>query len=156
MSRTHDPLKTGNFDSCATCGVKYGEPCKVMEGEVIVPRRPGDPNFVSTEPKATLTYGDIVIELDLTFIHHLNTCGGWDDKESSWFEEDQVMRRAVGIIERKMWAEIDAGRQLTAEPKSRFFRKDPRLKTFVQPDGSTIHHLPGVGHFPGRFPGSEE
>jgi hypothetical protein len=74
-----------------------------QDTKVIVPfRAPMPPK---PEPKATLTYEGVTIELDLTYLHHLNVCGGWGDRASSFWEGDQKMKAAMEGIERAMWKE---------------------------------------------------
>lgn len=69
------------------------------------PARAGEP-----EPEAEIRYGGVTIRLGLTYLHHLVTCQGWGDRESSFFQADRVMGNAMNEIQREMWAQIDRKR----------------------------------------------
>lgn len=66
-------------------------PMHIVEpGKVPFPREP--------EPYATLKYRDIEIYLGLTYMHHLVVCRGWGDKESSYYDDDEMMHKGMGEI----------------------------------------------------------
>lgn len=58
------------------------------------------------EPTARLIFGTVEIELNLTYIHHLNSCAGWGDQNSEYAAEDCEMARAMKLLEQTMWSSI--------------------------------------------------
>jgi hypothetical protein len=54
------------------------------------------------EPTLTLHFGGLSCEVGVTYLHHLINCGGWRDRESSYFSDDCQFARWLDRVEQVM------------------------------------------------------